>query len=149
VKRATHVLPLGFAGFGDSVNSSPAANDAFDVARRAGAPDRQQPLLGLRRRRASQGSHLGVRELAPRKSTSQEREHLQRARHADALTRRAQIEPHAPGEPLGAGAEAVAPAAARIELADEVEEACGRGVEMSRQLGDLVAELIKVSRASA
>ena len=37
---------------------------------------------------------------------------------------------------------------ARVELADEVEEACGRGVEMSRQLGDLVAQLIKVSRAS-
>src|SRR5438309_10312070 len=63
----------------------------------------------------------------------------------DALTRRAQIEPHAPRQPLGAGAEAVAPAAARIELADEVEEACGRGVEMSRQLGDLVTQSIERS----
>ena len=37
---------------------------------------------------------------------------------------------------------------ARVELADEVEEACGRGVEMSRQLGDLVTQSIEVSRAS-
>src|SRR5439155_21474658 len=36
----------------------------------------------------------------------------------------------------------------RVELADQVEEACGRGVEVRRQLGDLIPQLIEVSLAS-
>jgi hypothetical protein len=38
------------------------------------------------------------------------------------------------------------PALTDIELADEIEQACGRGVEVRGELGDLVAELIQRAR---
>jgi hypothetical protein len=50
-------------------------------------------------------------------------------------------ESHAPGQPGGAGAEAVAPAATSIKLTDQIEEAGSRRIEMRGQLGDLVANL--------
>jgi hypothetical protein len=40
--------------------------------------------------------------------------------------------------------EAGVPAAARVELADQGEQPRGGGVEMGRQLGDLVAEAIEL-----
>ena len=61
----------------------------------------------------------------------------------DALAGRAQIEPDAPAQPGGAGAKAGVPAAARVELADQIEQARGRGVQMGRQLGDLVAQAVE------
>jgi hypothetical protein len=54
------------------------------------------------------------------------------------------VETHAPAEPCGAGREAVVPAAARVELTDEGEQAGGRGIEVRGQVGDLVAEAIQV-----
>src|SRR6266404_5645452 len=59
------------------------------------------------------------------------------------LAGRAGREPHPPAQPGGAGDEAAVPALAGVELADEVEQACGRGVEVRGQLGDLVAQLIQ------
>jgi hypothetical protein len=56
----------------------------------------------------------------------------------------ARSEADAPGEPLGAGAEAVGPAAAGVELADEREQAGRRGLEMRRELGDLVTQAIEL-----
>ena len=35
------------------------------------------------------------------------------------------------------------PARVQVELADEIEQAGRRGVEMGRELGDLVAQLIE------
>jgi len=54
--------------------------------------------------------------------------------HADAIA-----------QPVGAGTEAMIPAAARVELTDELEQARGGGVEVGGQLGDLVAETIELS----
>src|SRR5437899_7108735 len=68
----------------------------------------------------------------------------ERAGHADTLARRARVEPDAPGQPRGARAESVAPAAARVEVADEVEQVSGGGVEVGGQLGDLVAEPLEL-----
>ncbi len=59
------------------------------------------------------------------------------------LAGRAEVEADPPAQPVGAGAEPVTPAAAGIELADEVEEAGGGGLEMRRQLGDLIAEPVQ------
>src|SRR5882762_905839 len=56
---------------------------------------------------------------------------------------RARVEPDAPGQPGGARAEPVAPAAVRVEVADEVEQMSGGGIEVGGQLGDLVAEAIQ------
>ena len=68
---------------------------------------------------------------------------LERVCHANALAGRAEIETDAPAQPGRARAEAVVPAFARVELADEVKEPSGRGIEVGRELGDLVAESIE------
>jgi hypothetical protein len=88
-----------------------------------------------------------VRQLATRESLGQERQRAQSARHADLLASRTQVEPYPPAQPVGAGAEPVAPAAAGVELADEVEKASGGGLEMRRQLGDRVAEAVRSGQA--
>src|ERR671937_800253 len=72
---------------------------------------------------------------------------FQRARDPDALARRSRVESDPPGQPRRAGAEAIVPAAAGVELSDEVEEAGRGGIEMRRQLGDLVAQTIEVLRS--
>ena len=56
-----------------------------------------------------------------------------------------QLHPDPPAEPLGTGTETVVPAAARVELADQLEQSRGRGVEVGGQLGDLVTETIELS----
>ena len=111
---------------------------------RAGAADREQPLLGLGRGHARQGPDLGVGELAAGEGLGQHGQRAQGARHPHVLAGRTGGEPHPPGEPGGAGAEAGVPALAGVELADEVEEAGGGGLEMRRQLGDLVAQAVQV-----
>ena len=84
---------------------------------------------------------------SPRASAGQERQRAQGARHADLLPGGAEVEPHPPAQPVGAGAEPVAPAPAGVELADEVEEASGGGIEVRRQLGDLVAQAVQLRDA--
>src|SRR5215467_5671516 len=48
---------------GRPVDPPPAAHDALYVGGRARAAHGEQPGLGLRRRHAGEGAHLGVREL--------------------------------------------------------------------------------------
>jgi len=65
-------MPCGrLARLGVAIHPPPAAHDALDVLRSAGAPDAQQPLLGLRRRDASERPDLGVRELAAREGSQE------------------------------------------------------------------------------
>ena len=56
---------------------------------------------------------------------------------------RARVESHAPAEPLGARLESGVPATALVELADQIQQARGRCLEMRGELGDLVAEAIE------
>jgi len=65
-------------------------------------------------------------------------------RDPDPLSRGTQVEPYPPGEPLCARAEARVPTRPRVELADQVEKPRGRGVEVRRQLGDLVAQPVEL-----
>ena len=136
-------------GFGLAVHSAPAAHDALDVAGGAGAPDCQQALFRLQCGDASQRAHLRVRELAPLQGLGQSRQACQRTRHPHALARRAQVEPHAPAQPGRARAESGVPALAGVEFADELQQASGGGVEVGRQLGDLIAESIEWSELMA
>ena len=131
------------AGLGDPIDTAPAPDNTFDVAGGAGPADRQQPLLRLGRGHASQRPDLGVGELATREGGGESRERLESARHANALASSAELQPDAPGQPVGARAEAVVPAAAGVELADQIEQARGGGVEVRGQLGDLMAEPVQ------
>ena len=132
------------ARLGQRVDPTPAADDALDVAGGARLADREQSLLGLRRGHPGERAHLGVGQLAAGERLGEPRQRAERAGHADALAGGAEIHPDAPGQPVGAGAEAVVPAAARVELADEVEQVGAGGVEVGRQLGDLVAQPVEL-----
>ena len=77
----------------------------------------------------------------------EKRQRPEGARDPDAFPGRAQIQPHPPGEPGRAGAEARVPSAAGVERADQLEQARGGGVEMRRQLGDLVAKSVEFGDA--
>jgi hypothetical protein len=124
------------------VHAAPAADDPLDVAGGAGAADGEETLFGLWRGHAGERPHLGVRELASREGLGQSRQGRQGARHAHAFPGCAQVEPDAPAQPGGARGESRVPAAAGVELADEIEQARGRRFEMRGKLGDLVTQAI-------
>jgi len=144
VEGAVPMPPRRLLRFRLAVHSPPAADDELDVLGGAGAADREQALLGLRRRDARQCTDLGVRQLAAGEGLRQARQRTKRARHADVLACGARLESDAPRQPVGARPKAVAPAAARVELADEIEQVRGGGVEMSGELSDLVAEVLEL-----
>ena len=143
VEGTAGVLPGGLVPLRLAIHAAPAADDALDVLGGAGAPDGEQALLDLRRRHPRESADLGVRELAARECLGQPRQRGERARHAHLLASRAQVEANAPGQPLGAGAKAVVPATTRVELADEIEQAGGGGLEMPGELGDLVTQAVE------
>ena len=130
-----------------AVHSSPAADDALDVLGSAGAPDSQQPLFGLGRRHPRQRTDLGVGELAARERLGESRQRG-RARATRTFSRAApRSRPTRQREPLGAGAKAGIPAVTGIELADEIQQASGRRLEMRGELGDLVAQAVQLRDA--
>jgi hypothetical protein len=77
-----------------------------------------------------------------RQGVSQPRQPLEGVRDPDSFAGSADVEPHTPAQPGGAGAKARVPAGTVVEFADEIEQARRRGVEVSRQLSDFVTELI-------
>ena len=143
VERSAGVLPARFVLLRFAIHATPAANDALDVLRRAGAADREQPRLDVWRRHAGEGADLGVRQLAAGERLGQPRQRGQGPGHADLLAGRAEIEADAPGEPLGTGPKAGVPAAAGIEVPDQIEQACGGRIEVGRELGDRVANALE------
>ncbi len=146
LQGAAGMLPGRLSGLGLPVHLPPAAHDALDVLGGAGPAHRQQPLLRLGGRDAGQGADLGVGEFTAGEGLGQQRQRAERARHPHVLAGRGRGEPHAPGQPGGAGAEAGVPAGAGVELADEIEQARGGGVEVGGELGDLIAQAVEVGR---
>src|SRR5262245_57207288 len=144
MKRAIAVTFRCLLGLGESIQASPPTDDLLDVLGGARLTDGEQSLLGLCRGHARQRADLGVRQLAASESLPEQWQRSEGAGQADVLTRGAGLEPDAPGEPVRARAEAMAPAAARVELADEIEQPRGGGVEVGRELGDLVTETLQL-----
>jgi len=142
VQGAARVAPRGLPYFRLPIDPPPAADDALDVLGGAGPADGEQPLFRFWRRDAGQRTDLRVRQLAAAERLRQSWQRAQRASYPDALAGRAPVEPDAPRQPRGAGVEASVPAAARVELADEIQKARGSGIEVGGELGDLVAEAI-------
>src|SRR6266850_163222 len=118
MQRPADVLASGLLSFGLGVHAPPSSHDALDMLGGAGAPHGEQLLLGLGYSHAGQLAGVAGRE------------------------------PHAPGEPGGTGSKAVVPAGASIELPDEVEKASGGGIEVRRELGDLVANPVEIGGGS-
>ena len=144
VQGAARVPVLRLPRLGPSIHAPPAAHDSLDVGGRARAPHPQQAYFGLRRGHAGERADLGIRQLPAAKGLGQERQRAESSGHPDPFAGRAQVEPHPPGEPGGAGAEARVPPAAGVEGADQLEQARGGRIQMRGQLGDLVAELVQL-----
>jgi len=144
VQRPARVAPGGLPRLGLPVHAAPAANDPLDVRGGAGPTHRQQPRFGLGSGHAGQRPHLGVRELAPGESPGQQRQRAQGVRDADALAGRARVESHSPGQPGCTGAEAGVPTTAGVELANQVQKVRSGGLDVRRQLGDLITQLIQL-----
>ena len=141
---AARVPVLRLPRLGPPIHAAPAAHDPLDVGGRPGASHPQQAHFGLRRGHAGQGADLGIRELPAGQRLGEKRQRPEGARDPDPFPGRAQIQPHPPGEPGGAGAEARVPSAAGVERSDQLEQARGGRVEMRGQLGDLVAEPVQL-----
>jgi len=126
----------------------PSGASRARCARRARRCRRGPPRAAALRSRAWRRGELtdfGVRELAALERLGQKWQRAEGVGHADVLAGGAWGEPHAPREPGGARAKAIAPPAAPVKFADEIEQSGGGGVEVSGQLGDLVAELIEIA----
>jgi hypothetical protein len=121
-----HALPR----LGPAVYTTPAAHDPLDVGGRPCASHRKEARFRLRCGHPGQGTDLGVGQLAAGQRFSEEGQPPEGAGNPDPFARRAQVEPHPPREPGGAGAEARVPAPAGVELPDQREQACGGGVEV-------------------
>ena len=144
VERAASVL-LGLLGpFRVPIHPPPPPDDSLDVRRRPRPPHLQEPALRLRRSHPGQRPHLGVGQFTSGQCPGEERQRRQRPCDPDPLASRTQIEAHPPAQPLRARAEPGVPAAAGVELADEVEQPRGGGVQVRRQLGNLVAEPVQI-----
>jgi len=85
---------------------------------------------------------LGVGDLTAGEAGADEGEVRQSAGDADALVGGAEVQADAPRQPFGAGLEAVAPAAEGVELVDLVQQARHGDLDVSGQLGDLVAQAL-------
>src|SRR5256886_1516916 len=144
MERAVPVAPSALPSFSDAIHPAPAADDALDVLGGPGAADCEQALLGLGSGHTRQRPDFRVRQLATGKGLSQQRQCSQGPRDAHTFPRCAAVEPDAPGEPRGAGAEAVTPAVASVELPDQIQQPRAGGVEMSGELGDLVAQSLEL-----
>jgi hypothetical protein len=130
--------------FGFAIHAPPAADDYLDVLGGAGPADGEQSFLRLGSRHSRQRPHLRVRELTPRECLLQPWQRTEGTRDANVLAGGAGLESDAPAQPVRARAKAVAPAAARVEFANEVEQPRRGGIEMRSELGDLVAKPLQL-----
>jgi hypothetical protein len=73
----------------------------------------------------------------------EQRERPQGARDPNPLASGAEVEANTPAQPGGTGAEAGVPAPTSIELPYQVKKASSSGLEMRRQLGDLIPQSIQ------
>jgi hypothetical protein len=115
VQSPAGVAARGLPSLGPPVYRPPAAYDPLDVGGRACAPHGEQASFRLRRGHASEGAHLGVRELPAGEGLSEEGQRPEGARDADPFTSGPQIEPDSPAQPSSAGAEARVPTPACVE----------------------------------
>jgi len=139
----------GLANLGVPVHLTPALDDALHVHGTATASHAQQASFRLRGGDTREGPHLRVRELSAGERLGQSRQRRKGVRDAHVLPGSSRRHADPPRQPFRAGAEAGVPAAARVELADQGEQPRGGGIEMGRQLGDLVAEAIELLGPSA
>ena len=114
-----------------------------------GAPPGQIQQIALVRLRGhpGQGPDLGERQLAPGHGGAGLGKALQCPCGPHLLPGRTQVDPGAGVEPVSAGAVATQlPTPPAVEVTDEGQEPVGGGVDVSRQRGDLLLQLLQSVR---
>jgi hypothetical protein len=145
MKRTAAVLAGGLVSLGLEVDAPPRADQSLDVVCGARSGEREQLLFGLGRGGTGERAGFGIRDLTTREGGGDARQTAESARDTDPLTGGVEVGAGPPGEPVSArAASAVVPAIARIELADELEQAGARGIEVGGELGDLVAKALEL-----
>jgi len=108
----------------------------------------QQRRFVVGRRHAGHGPHLGVTDLALAKSRADRRQIGQGFRNPHPLAGGAHAHAALPVQPVRAGTDALArPAFFSIELADQLQQAEGAGIEVGGQLGDVVRQVVQPGHA--
>ena len=127
-------------GLGLAVDLAPGAHQLLDVEGGAVAGAVEEVGLVLGGGDAGEGADLRVGDLAAGEGGGEQRQGRQGAGHPHLLAGGAEGEAGAPVEPVGAGAEADAPALALVELLEQHEQLVGRRLDVGREPGDAFAE---------
>jgi len=140
VKRPTAVALFRLVVLSVAIHAAPRPDQLLDVRGSPASGELQQARFCLGRGHARHGPDLGVGDLAARERRADERQLWQGARHSNAFVGCAEVHSDSPRQPLGAGLEAVAPAAAGVEVADHIQQAGGGHLNVGGQLGDLITQ---------
>ena len=130
------MLDLRLPGGLDAVDTTPRARQSFHMRRGAAPRHVHQLRLVLRRRHAGDGADLRVRHLAALHGGAEARKDGQCLRHPHLLACGAEIDPCAPVQPVGAGAEAGVPPTRVVELAEQDEQVVGGRVQSRGEFSD-------------
>ena len=125
---------------GHLIDAPPGADQAFDVSGGAGLGEVQQRGLVLGSGDAGQRPDLGVGNRPALHRGAHARERRQRVGDADLLAGGAEGDARAPVQPVRTRGEAIVPARALVELAQQHEQLVGGGMQARGQGGDLLAE---------
>jgi len=131
------VLPVGVIRVLQALAAAVFRHQLLDVMRGAVARDHQQVVLVAGVGDARHRPYLGIRQLAAAKRLADQRQVLERVRHPHFLARGAHADAALEVQPVGAGAEAgQAPVLVLVKLANQCEQAVGRGVDVRAEFGD-------------
>ena len=108
---------------------------------RAAPGELQEPLFRLRRGDPRERPDLGVGQLAARERLADARQVRQRTSDAHALVGGAPVHADPPGQPVGAGLEAIGPAAASVELTNEIQKPGDGDFDVGGELSDLISRV--------
>jgi hypothetical protein len=144
LNRSRRMLAPGLREIRIAIALTPAAYDTFSLRGGDGPSNGEEASLVLRGGDPGQRTHLGIGQLASLERLGQVRQGPERSGDAHPLPRSAKIQPHAPGQPVRAGAEARAPSAPIIELADKSQQPTEGPIEPGAKRRYLVSDALEL-----
>ena len=126
------------------VQATPRPHQPLQLGRRARACELEQIALTLGSGHTRERPHLGERQLALGHGRADLGKLGEGSSSSHPLTGGTQVDPGTEGEPVGAGAvSARLPPPELVELGDQCEEAVLGGMDVCRERGDLVAQVLE------
>ena len=132
-----------------SIDPTPGPHQLLHMSGRSSPGEFEELRLVLRCRHPGQGPDLGVGELPTAHRLGKKLQLAQSLGHSYLLPGGTQVEASAPVEPVGTGAKSPVPAALLVELSNHDEKAEGGGLDLGRELGDSITELVDLRGSGA